>query len=205
MSNEAMTQSGSSKTYYTTDEDKNLWNPEQSFIVKDDSVIVNASNYTIDHMMGKVTFASGYTVTNPSNVEVTGYYLAKLSFAAARTFSLNIVRNAQDDTVLGDDAVSRLAGLLDVTGTVERLTYLVDYDAGAGTSELYADLAAGAIVVIELKPDTNSDIAYRVTARLFGDELQSSVDGLVTSSLAFEGVLASATQSLPVSYGDPTA
>lgn len=202
MTDEPMTQSGSSLTYYTTDATRNLWDPATTVVVEDGGVVVATSDYEVDYLLGEVTFDSA-----PSGaVTVTGAYLDRYTIATARSWTLNLSVAELDQTVFGDDAITRLAGLFDATGTVERLDFGdEDYDTGGSSGvTVFAALDGRTDVVIEQIPDINSGEVFRTYAKFFADELSAEVASLVTGALTFTGTLSGAlTKSW--SYGDPTA
>lgn len=203
MTDEGMTLS-SGKTYYTTDADKNIWDPDGTFVIEDSTVVVDPSNYTLDPLLGKVTFADAYTVNGA--VTVTGNYLPVFSISTARGYSGNFSRQMLDDTVFGDDAVSRKQGLFDATGTIERLDEgLVDYDTGGSSGQTIWDgLSNDTWKVIEIYEDADSDKVWRICTQFESNEIASAPDALTTGALQWQGRLGTAiTRSF--SYGDPTA
>lgn len=204
MTDEPMTQSGATKTYYTTDADKNIWDPTQTFVIKDNAVTVATSNYELNYLLGKVTFDAGYSVTGP--VTVTGNYLPYFEISTCRSFSLNLTVQDLDSTTLGDEAMSRLMGLIDATGTVERFDIGEDDYDTVGTSgvTVFDALSSRSAKVIEIDPTTDSGTVFRVMTRFQADEVAAEVDGLQTGGLSFQGTLVGAlTRS--VEFGDPTA
>ena len=204
MTDEATTQVGATKGYYITSLTKRILDPAVAVVVEDDATTVAASNYTVDHLGGRVTFAASYTVN--AAVTVTASYLPTLEVGTARSYSLGLMRSMLDKTVFGDTATDRRAGLADCSGTLERLDVGTDdLDGGAGTVTLAGILAAGDYTLVKIVPDTgDTDSFFACWARLESDALSTDVADLVTASVSFQGVVpGNAAQSFWL--GDTTA
>ena len=192
MTDEATTQVGATKGYYITSLTKRILDPAVAVVVEDDATTVAASNYTVDHLGGRVTFAASYLPT--------------LEVGTARSYSLGLMRSMLDKTVFGDTATDRRAGLADCSGTLERLDVgTADLDGGAGTVTLAGILAAGDYTLVKIVPDTgDTDSFFACWARLESDALSADVADLVTASVSFQGVVpGNAAQSFWL--GDTTA
>jgi hypothetical protein len=85
------------KTYKVTDATKNVLNRAVTVTVFDNAVNHTADVESIDFLHGRVTFASGYTVTGP--VTITGAYFPMTQVASARTYNLTQTANAVDNSV----------------------------------------------------------------------------------------------------------
>ena len=204
MTDEATTQVGATKGYYITSLTKRILDPAVAVVVEDATVVVAASNYSVDHLAGRVTFVAGYTVNGA--VTVTASYLPTLEVGTARGFSFGTMRSMLDKTVFGDTATDRRAGLADCSGTLDRLDVGTDdLDGGAGTVTLAGILAAGDYTLVKVVPDTSdTDTFFACWARLESDALSADVADLVTASLSYQGVVpGNATQSFWL--GDTTA
>lgn len=203
MTGEGMSVS-SGKTYYTTDAAKNLWDPTATFVVLDNGVTVDTDEYTLDYLMGKVTFDAGYSVTGP--VTVTGKYLEPFKITTARGVQATFSRNLVESTVLGDTAVDRISGLADCAVTVDRLDAgQTDYDTGGSSGQtIYSKFSGGEWTLVEIYPDDGADEVWRCAVRFESDDLQSAPSDVQTASLSALGVLpGNLLQSF--AYGDPTA
>lgn len=200
MTSEPLSQSGSSKTYFTTDAAKNVWNPEAAFTVYDDGVAVDADDVVIDYLMGKVTFADSYTVTEP--VTVDGAYLPRHLVAGARSSQVTVDREDVDATRLVDDAKQALAGQQQVSGAVQSLDLATtEY----GTSQtIITRVESGSAFLFEHRFDPTEATCVRAWVRLLSAELASELSEPQTATLGFVGALTGALKQA-ASYGDPTA
>jgi hypothetical protein len=73
--------------YRIVDEDKSFWDYEEDIVVSDDGSTVDAEDILeIDHLMGRVTFVAGYTVSGP--ITVSGDYKPVTEFANANSMTL---------------------------------------------------------------------------------------------------------------------
>lgn len=96
MTDEAM-ELVSGKTYKITATAKNVIDRLTAVVVKDNAVTVDAEDIeSIDYLFGRVTFASGYTVTGP--VTIDGKYLPLTQIGGANSFTLTQTANAIDNT-----------------------------------------------------------------------------------------------------------
>lgn len=76
----------SGTTYAITDVTKNYWNPRAAVTVYDGAVVVDPSNYSIDHLFGRVTFVASYTVVGA--ITADGEYVSLTAFGSANTIDL---------------------------------------------------------------------------------------------------------------------
>lgn len=183
---EATTNLGSNR-YTITDLAKALFDPEVAVVVKDGGTPIATTGYTVNHLAGQVTLNSA-----PAGaVTITGSALQLADAVDARQMSWVYTTNQLDVTVFGDDAVGRLPGLKDVSGTVSRLAdSLQDFDTGGGTLRVYDVLTSGDYTVVETQPDRNSSAHVARAFALFeSDQVESQVDDLVTAVLNFQGTL----------------
>lgn len=87
----------SGKTYKITDATKNILDRNTAISVFDNATpVVVADIASIDHLFGRVTFASGYTPTGP--ITMTAKYLPTAVIASANGFSLTQQGNAIDNS-----------------------------------------------------------------------------------------------------------
>lgn len=199
MVDEPMTNGGSGLVYHTTNAAKNLWDPRVAPVVEDGGGIV-ASGYTVDYLMGKVTFDAPPT----GSVVVTASYLPRYVVPACKSYSLAMSVNLLDKTVLGDEAVARLPGLKDASGTLERLeSGLEDYDTTGATMRLWDLLEDGVPVGLEFK--TNEAVAHctRCYALIQANNLAGGVADLATASVTFNATTW-ANSTAAITDGDPT-
>ena len=97
MTDEALSQVGSSDTYEINDSTKSLWNWNIDLIVEDSGAAVDDEDIEdIDYLFGRITFASDYTVSGP--VTVTGEYFPTAEYGRANSFSLTQSADTTDTT-----------------------------------------------------------------------------------------------------------
>lgn len=112
------------------------------------------STYSVDYLFGKITFTADQGAS--ALVRVSGNYLPVHPFVEARGFDINEMRELLDDTVFGDAARSRMAGIQDANGSIEQLDLgETDLDAGAGTLKILTTLRNGTAKLLEV--DTVGD------------------------------------------------
>lgn len=197
MTEEAMSDSGDGLRFVTTDADRNFWDPRVEPVVEDNGVVVS-SGYTVNYLMGQVTFDA--PPTGP--VTVTGSYLPRFLLPACRAHTLNATAAMLEATVYGDEAVARLAGLFDVSGTLERLeSGLEVYDGDAQT--LWDLLDGRKVVGLEIRNDNAQPHCTRCYVLINQNDLSGAVGELATASVSFQGV-SWANSRLSAANGDPT-
>ena len=176
-----------------------IWDPATTITVKINST-PTASGWTFDYFLGILTFDSDQT---GNTIEITGETFDMFTIAQANAYTITISTMLLEDTVFQDTAVSRIAGLKDVSGTISRLeTANADWDTGGGTVSAYDTLASGRTLILEIRPNLTTDHVYRASVILESEENSAEVAGLATAVFSFQGVLLpNATTS--VSYGDP--
>lgn len=197
MTEEVMTDSGDGLRFVTTDANKNFWDPRVEPVIEDDGVVVS-SGYTVDYLMGQVTFDA----PPDGPVTVTGSYLPRFQLPACRAHTLNATAAMLETTVYGDEAVARLAGLFDVSGTLERLeSGLEVYDGDAQT--LWDLLDGRKVVGLEIRNDNAQPHCTRCYVLINQNDLSGAVGELATASVSFQGV-SWANSRLSAANGDPT-
>jgi hypothetical protein len=194
-----MTDSGDGLTFFTAAAAKNFWDPRVEPVLEDGGGVI-ASGYTIDYLLGKVTFDAPPT----GSVLVTGSYLPRYVLPSCKSYSLALSANILDATVLGDEAMSRIAGLFDASGTLERLeSGLEDYDTTGATVRLWDVLDGRVPVGLEFKTDEASAQCTRCYALIQANNLGGGVGDLATASVAFNATTW-ANSRAAIAHGDPT-
>lgn len=197
MTEQAMTDSGDGLRFVTTDATKNFWDPRVEPVIEDDGVVVS-SGYTVDYLMGQIVFDA--PPTGP--VTVTGSYLPRFVLPACRSHTLNLSANMLESTVYGDDAVRREVGLLDISGTLERLEEGLEvYDGDAQT--LWDLLDGRKVVGLEVRADNDDPHCTRCYVLINQNDLSGAVGELATASVSFQGV-SWANSRKSAANGDPT-
>lgn len=96
MTGEAMSQE-SGQIYAIDAAAKEIWDRSQTLTVKDNGSAVSAADIEdVDYLFGRVTFASGYSVTGP--ITVDGNYYPTAVLGCANTYTLTMSTDAIDNT-----------------------------------------------------------------------------------------------------------
>lgn len=201
LTGEGMTDSGDGLRYYMTDAADQPLDPATAITVYDGGSPVAAADYTVNHLMGYVTFAS-----SPAGaVTLDGARLNLVTVAEARQFTFTSSRALLDDTVFEDTAVSRLASLRDVSVTFSMLTSdVTDLDAGAGTTTINDILANGTAKLLDISFGSGVTKRARAFVLFESDEVSAQPDALVEWSISAMGALPGAA-IYSAWIGDPTA
>ena len=138
--------------------------------------IESSSNYTLNRLIGRVTYASATSRT----IYITAGYYPLTSVSDVSEFSQSIEANNEDISDFeGDGHVERVQGLLDVKGSL----------SGFYIDSTYQTLIIdGTIVVIEFFVDKNGVFDSKAWALLSNVEASTGVDGVVELSCDYEGV-----------------
>lgn len=195
----------SGKTYYSTSAANNIWDPTVAVTFEDNTVPVAAADIeSVDYLMGKVTFASGYTVTGP--VTFSGNVLELEDVAFCRGYSLQILNALLNCTVFGNTHVNMESALKDAGFTFEDLSQgLDDLDPGASTLRLYDLLTNGTPKVWQFGANLATDpTCWRIWGLLGEMGVQSAPDDLLGASLTGHGTLEGFLTS-SASFGNPEA
>lgn len=158
MTSEAMTQVGSSKTYFITDATKNFWDHNVTPTFLDGVTPIDPEDIeSIDYLFGRVTLDAGYTVVGTISL-ATGSYIPMTQIARGTAFSLTQQSNMVDDTDFetaqsNDGHREFIYGLktvsLEITGIY------------AASNAFKALLEARAEICIEINPDGNNKSVAR--------------------------------------------
>lgn len=145
------------KTYQITNSAKRTFDRNQAITVKDNGSPVSASNIeSIDHLFGRVTFVSGYSVVG--SITVDAYYLPLAQVGKANGFTLSQTANANDNTDY--ETAQGNSGHRTYTYGLKTVSLDVSgiYDA---TNGFVALLRARTELIIEINPDGNSKSVAR--------------------------------------------
>jgi len=170
----------SGKTYQITATAKRVMDRAVTTNVFDNGVNHNADVESIDWLFGRVTFASGYTVTGP--VTITGSYFPMAVVGCANEYTLTQTANAIDDTCI-DTAPSNSGhrtfdyGLKTVSIELNGV-----YKAANGFRAL---LASQAELIIEINPDGASKAVARGWFRPVNTGQSGDVGDLETENITF--------------------
>ena len=190
------------KTYQMNDATKRVLDPAVAVAVTDNGVTVATTNYEVDYLYGKVTFATAYTVTGPVVVSA-GNYLPGLSLAKVTDYSFTCTADVPAVTEFGNAAVTRQSALKDLSGSLTTLELpQTDLDAGGGTTKLQSLFDNGTPMLLELGfPGGGFFRAWVIIESL---DTSGAVDGLVEFTIGFSGAAqlgTGQTESTSFGYG----
>lgn len=170
------------QTYQITNSARRYWDRDTAIVVEEDGV-ATAESYTVNRLLGTVTFAAADV--GRGVVTVSGAYLPTAVALGARAYSYQLVRTMLDDTDFdsaNDESgfTSKIAGLLDASGTISRR---LNAD---GT--FFDALNAGAPVILEFWTNRNdANPSLVVWALLAKDGVQAAIEGNIDATLDWEG------------------
>ena len=180
----AATTSLSSTVYQITNAARRVVDPDESVTVYDNGVAVDADDFELDYLFGKITF--GVAPTGPVTIDY--HWQALSESCSVRGVTIKRERPPLDVTTFctaGTDGGGRrkLLGLREVSVSIDSVDHSQDESRGAWFDEL--EQTDDIPVVIEFKPDRNSPYAFRVRGFVSMMEDSGEVEGLVTASIEF--------------------
>lgn len=164
----------SGTTYGIDDAIKDLFDRDQTFVVKDGGTPIATTDYTIDYLRGRVTLdsAPGGAVT------IDGYYLPLATLAGANTYDLTVTPAILDTTDIADSGwMTNKQGLIDVAFSASRFDDL--------TTDYRDHLVDGDTVVIEIISGGGAEI-IRGWFNVSGVAGAGDLEGLEEQNLSFE-------------------
>ena len=180
------------KTYRITNAAKRMLDPAVAVVVDDGGSPVSASDIlSIDYLHGLVTFDPSYTVSGAVTLDANYLPLSQIGdvYNASFTSTLTML----DDTVYEDTAVSRKAGLKDITGS------FTAYDEGA--TAISSLLAAGTVLYLTwMQTGSAAEDHLRSRVLLESEDASVAVDGLVESTYNFVGASTKSVEGRDVSW-----
>lgn len=172
----------SGKTYSIDDSAKDIWDRSGSGVTfKDNAVDVTASNIeSIDYLFGRVTFASGYSVTGP--ILAAGNYFPVVSIGKGNAYSLTMSANAIDnsdfETTQSNGGYRTFeAGLRSVSLEISGI-----FDS---TEASMADLADRNELIIEIDPAGDGSSIARGFFKIMSTGQGGAVGGLEDETVNF--------------------
>jgi len=169
-------------TYWVGSSAKRIIDPRAGVVVKDDGVTVAEADYTVDHLMGMVYLDSAPTTP----VTITADYLPTYELGSARALNYVRTRAELDATPFNTEAVQRILGLADVSGSIEQFEF-TDQTIGAGESTFIELIENAEATVIEIRPDGSPSVIHRAWVLFNQDEMSTSPDAIVEITLNFVG------------------
>ena len=171
----------SGKTYQITSTAKQILDRTTALVVKDGGVDQTAEVESVDHLFGKVTFVSTYTVTGA--VTVSGNYLPTASVGSAREFSLTMTAEEVPTT---DFATAQANGGFS-TGEPGLKTVSVDASGFYRLTNGFAALVDGRTeMVISIDPKGDGKSVARGFFKAITTGQSGDVGGNEDESVTFE-------------------
>tara|TARA_R110001599_G_scaffold243355_2_gene443154 strand:+ start:9368 stop:10048 length:681 start_codon:yes stop_codon:yes gene_type:complete len=168
-----------------------ILDPAQAQLFDDGATTV--PHTTIDHLFGIVNFDP----TEPT-VEIQSIkYLPKYEVGTITDFSISVSSDILDrSTMDGGVFRDKMNGLVDLSGSLTLLeTPNQDYDTDAGEIKLFDLLSDGTPKVLEIKFDPSSNQVFRAFIIIESYENTGAVDGLVETSISFQGAPQGTTET----------
>jgi hypothetical protein len=180
------------KTYRITNAAKRMLDPAVAVVVDDGGSPVSASDIlSIDYLHGLVTFDPSYTVSGAITFDANYLPLSQIADVYTASFSTSVM--TLDDTVYEDTAVSRKAGLKDLSGSFSA------YDEAA--TAISSLMAAGTVLYLTWM-QTGSATADHLRARVLleSEDASVAVDGLVETTYNVVGASTKSVEGRDVSW-----
>ena len=180
------------KTYRITNAAKRMLDPAVAVVVDDGGSPVSASDILlIDYLHGLVTFDPSYTVSGAITFDANYLPLSQIADVYNASFSTSVM--TLDDTVYEDTAVSRKAGLKDLSGSFSA------YDEAA--TAISSLMAAGTVLYLTWM-QTGSATADHLRARVLleSEDASVAVDGLVETTYNVVGASTKSVEGRDVSW-----
>lgn len=171
--NEACTNSGDETVYYITNDAKRYWDKNTAVVVKVNAV--TETDVTIDHVGGRITFATPLAGTEA--VTVSGKYWTVAEVAGFYNWSLDLTADMEDSTTFQSN------GWREFTPTLKGFT--VSAEAYWQNGDFLDRLAEE--VVISLYTNESSDIRYEGFAYITSTSVETGAEGLVQESVEYTG------------------
>lgn len=170
------------QTYIIDDRTKSLWDAGTLVVFEDGGAPVDESNIqSIDYLMGRVTFISGYTVTGP--VTATGDYRPTTEFGNANSMTLtqsaDSIETGSFEVVKANGGYQTYKATL-LTASLELEAFYVE------TSEFYKILQARDDIVVEIDFANDGQTVARGYFKVTTDSQTGDVGGNETESISME-------------------
>lgn len=170
----------SGKTYQITATTKRIWD-RSSIVVKDNAVTVDAADIeSIDYLFGRVTFASGYTVTSP--VTIDGNYYPTAVVGCANQFTLTQTANANDNTCMDTAQANSGHRTFEYGLKTVQLELTGIYKVANGWRDLLVNRTE---LIIEINPDGNSKSVARGFFKVVNEDQSGDVGAIEQESATF--------------------
>lgn len=165
-------------TFHTVDNTTRVFSYKSPIEVKVNGVVVPTTDYTIDHLFGRITFTT--LPTDP--VTITGKYVPVQEIISAHKMDLKINAEPVDVTTFfsarRDHAFKRkIAGLKTVDISIDTF-YIVN-------AHLLDTFLKNEPVFIEVRPSVDHDLCFRGWFNMTNKSIDVDVKTIVTSALQF--------------------
>lgn len=177
-SDEAMSQENG-QTYIIDDRTKSIWDFDGGISVEDGGTPVDAEDIaSIDYLMGRVTFASGYSVTGP--VTVSGDYRPTNEFGNAN--SLTLTQSADTIETGSFESVKANSGYQDYQATL--LTASLELEGFyRADNDFYQILLSREDIIVEIDLANDGETVARGYFKVTSDSQTGDVGGNETESI----------------------
>jgi hypothetical protein len=135
-----------------------------------------ATPTSVNRLTGQLTFTG---LPAGAVVQVTGAYLPLSAVAEAKEYGYTLTSKNVEASRLGDVYVDRDTVQQDVTGTLGQWFSTDRYFENALTAE--------SIVLLEFYSDSSAAVDLRCWATVSKTEMKAAMDGLVETTVSFEG------------------
>lgn len=181
MTDEAMSQVGSTSTYEIDDAAKNIFDRGTALTVSDDGSAVAASNIKeINYLFGTVTFIDSYTVTGA--VTISGNFFPTASMCGANSFTLTQNAEGIDNTDLCKAQTN--GGYREFEYGLRQVALELSGIYSAANGNL-AKLTSRETYIIELNPDGSNDSVARGYFRMGSQGQSGNVGALEEEGISF--------------------
>lgn len=175
----SMTDSGDQMEYIISDNQKRYWDKLAPVTVERSAdgetwEVVQASEYTIEHIGGRVVFNSPQT----DQIRVSGSYFPMEPVSAGFEWELSLEQNAEDTPTFGGDWNQ-------ITPTTKTATGSFSWYWSDGS--MFEKIGDDNVIIV-LYVNELSNIRYEFSAVITSDSIEVPTDGVVTEELEFSVV-----------------
>lgn len=171
----------SGKTYQVTSSSKRILDRNTAIVIKDNAVSVANNNIeSIDYLFGRVTFASGYSVTGP--VTITNAYWTTAVVAKGRSFTLTQTSEAVQTTTFEEAQSNGACHTFDYGLKTVALEVSGVFAAANDFQELVANRTE---LIIEINPEGASQSVARGYFKATGQSQSGNVGDLEEETVTF--------------------
>lgn len=194
------------QVYQVDDSDKRVIDPRTSCDVSDDGVLVSASNYSIDWLLGIITFVNSYTVVG--DVAITADYIPRIVVANIKSADVERSTQLEAADVLNSDGWRRkVPTLKDLKVSLSTFdTIDTDLDPGAAELTFLGALTDGEPMMVEFDENPDSGTPKVLRAWVLLDAGKTAWEPGMLENATISGSMAAQGNPLTgagYSYGTP--